>query len=289
MANAIIGGLVSAGVSPKGIFVSDPYEPSRRNLEKSYGVHTTDRNNDLVTSEGTILVLAVKPQVMKAVAEGIAAQVARFKPLVVSIAAGVNVDDLATWLSPSLNLNPSASAGAGAGAESTSPSRPAIIRCMPNTPSLVSEGATGLYATQQVSQAQKDDAYKVMSSVSKVYWVDSESLIDAVTGVSGSGPAYFFLIVEALENAGIEMGLPRDVAQGLAAQTCLGAGKMLTTSPDSAAELRRKVTSPNGTTHAAIESLEGDKIREIVARAGKAAYDRGQELGKILGAQGSKM
>lgn len=157
---------------------------------------------------------------------------------------------------------------------------------MPNTPALVGEGATGVYATHQVSEEQKKDAFKVLSSISKaIYWVDKESLIDVVTGVSGSGPAYFFLIVEALEAAGIALGLPLEVARGLASQTCMGAGKMLVNSEDSPAELRRKVTSPKGTTEAAVASLEADRLREVIARAVQTGAARGEELGRLLGAQ----
>lgn len=143
-----------------------------------------------------------------------------------------------------------------------------------------------MYAPSNVTSAQKDIAYSVLQSISKsLYWVDKESLLDVVTGISGSGPAYFFLMVEALEKAGIELGLPADVARGLASQTCMGAGKMLTTSPDSPAELRRKVTSPKGTTEAAINYLDQNGIHALFAGAVKAATDRSNELGRILGAQ----
>ena len=137
-----------------------------------------------------------------------------------------------------------------------------------------------------MSDSQKETAFSVLKSISKsIYWVDRESLLDVVTGISGSGPAYFFLMVEALEKAGVDLGLPLEVARGLASQTCLGAGKMLITSTDSPAELRRKVTSPKGTTEAAIKSFEDDNVRAVIAKAVKAAADRGDELGKILGAE----
>ncbi|KAJ3348424.1 hypothetical protein HDU91_006562 [Kappamyces sp. JEL0680] len=269
MANAIIGGLIAAGYSSSGMVVSDPYEPTRLGLEKNYGVKTTVDNNETITSEGTVLILAVKPQVMKTVAQGIAAAVQKYSPLVITIAAGITVSDLTKWLTT------------GSSAKAAS-----IVRCMPNTPALVGEGATGVYATDNVTPAQRTTAFSVLQSISKsIYWVDKESLIDVVTGVSGSGPAYFFLMVEALEAAGVELGLPLEVARGLASQTCVGAGKMLVTSSDTPAELRRKVTSPNGTTEAAVKSFERDEIRQIIARAVKAAADRGGELGQILGAQ----
>ncbi|KAJ3258501.1 hypothetical protein HK103_003623 [Boothiomyces macroporosus] len=268
MANAIIGGLLAAGYKASNIIVSDPYEPSRQSLEKNFGVSTTTDNNATLTHPNTILILAVKPQVMKQVAEGISKNVLQFKPLIISIAAGITIPDLSRWL------------------KMGSTEEPCIIRCMPNTPALVSQGATGVYAPSNISETQKDLALNVLKSISKAtYWVDKESLLDVVTGISGSGPAYFFLMVEALEQAGIQLGLSSEVARGLAAQTCLGAGQMLTTSTDSPSELRRKVTSPNGTTQAAIESFEANGFRDVVARAVKAATDRGDELGRILGAQ----
>ncbi|KAI8900058.1 pyrroline-5-carboxylate reductase [Globomyces pollinis-pini] len=270
MANAIIGGLLTAGFVASNIIVSDPYPPSRDNLEKNFNVKTTDDNNITVTAPNTVLILAVKPQVMKSVAEGIAKMVQTHKPLIITIAAGITLPDLSRWLlKDSIDNHP-----------------PSLIRCMPNTPALVGQGATGLYAEAGVTESQKNIAFTILKSVSKsTYWVDKESLLDVVTGVSGSGPAYFFLMVEALEQAGIDLGLPADVARGLAAQTCLGAGSMLTTSTDSPAELRRKVTSPNGTTEAAVKSLEAGGVRELFANAVKAATNRGEELGRILGSQ----
>ncbi|KAJ3000753.1 hypothetical protein HDV02_003555 [Globomyces sp. JEL0801] len=242
MANAIIGGLLTAD-----------------NLEKNFNVKTTDDNNITVTAPNTVLILAVKPQVMKSVAEGIAKMVQTHKPLIITIAAGITLPDLSRWLlKDSIDNHP-----------------PSLIRCMPNTPALVGQGATGLYAEAGVTESQKNIAFTILKSVSKsTYWVDKESLLDVVTGVS-----------EALEQAGIDLGLPADVARGLAAQTCLGAGSMLTTSTDSPAELRRKVTSPNGTTEAAVKSLEAGGVRELFANAVKAATNRGEELGRILGSQ----
>ncbi|KAJ3269937.1 hypothetical protein HDV01_000783 [Terramyces sp. JEL0728] len=268
MANAIIGGLLSAGYKASNIIVSDPYEPSRQSLEKNFGVATTTDNNATIAHPNTILILAVKPQVMKQVAEGISKNALEFKPLIISIAAGITVPDLSRWI------------------KMGSAQEPSIIRCMPNTPALISQGATGIYAPPTITESQKESALNVLKSISKAtYWVDKEPLLDVVTGISGSGPAYFFLLVEALEQAGIQLGLDASVARGLAAQTCLGAGQMLTTSADSPSELRRKVTSPNGTTQAAIESFEANGFRDIVAKAVKAASDRGDELGRILGAQ----
>jgi pyrroline-5-carboxylate reductase len=266
MANAIIGGLLTAGYIASNVIVSDPYEPTRQHLEKTFQVKTTTNNDDTIYAKNQVLILAVKPQVMKQVAEGIALKVQEFQPLIITIAAGITITDLSRWLKAGPN-----------------PKEPVLVRCMPNTPALVGEGATGVFAPS-ISQEQRQLASSVLQSISKsLFWVEKESLLDVVTGVSGSGPAYFFLLVEALEQAGVALGLPLDVARGLAAQTCMGAGKMLTTTTDTPSELRRKVTSPNGTTHAAIESFESNQFRDIVSKAVKAATDRGDELGKILG------
>lgn len=155
---------------------------------------------------------------------------------------------------------------------------------MPNTPALVGEGAAGMYAGEGVTAEGKEFAGAVMASVSKkAYWVEKEALLDVVTGVSGSGPAYFFLMVEALAAAGEKLGLPADVAKGLAAQTCLGAGRMLVDTDEDAAELRRKVTSPAGTTHAAVVSLEESGIRKVVEDAVRKAAERGEEMGREFG------
>ncbi|KAL2916523.1 hypothetical protein HK105_203956 [Polyrhizophydium stewartii] len=273
MAGAIIGGLVKSGFSAANMVVSEPFEEARNRLEQQFGVHVTADNAQAIAHQGRavdVVILAVKPQVMKLVAEGIAPAVQAHRPLVISIAAGITIPDLSRWLLT----------GAAGAAEL------AIVRCMPNTPALVVEGATGMFAAPGVSDAQKAMAAAVLESVSKRnYWVANESLIDVVTGVSGSGPAYFFLLVECLEAAGVQLGLPADVARGLAAQTCLGAGRMLEATGEDPAELRRKVTSPKGTTEAALNSLEASGIRGIFVEAVNRATERGAELGQIMGQQ----
>ena len=168
MANAIIGGLIAAGKPAIDIRVSDPYEPSRASLESKYGVSTTNDNKTTVSEPNSVLILAVKPQVMKDVATGIAEMVSNFKPLIITIAAGITIPDLSRWLT-------------------SNGIKPAIVRCMPNTPALVSEGASGVYASEGVSKEQKQIAESILNSISKkLYWVDKESLIDVVTGVSGN-------------------------------------------------------------------------------------------------------
>lgn len=275
MANAIIGGLLSSGLNSGDIVVSDPSELARNHLQSIFKVRTTADNCSTVDEPGYVLVLAVKPQMMKVVAQGIAKMVEQFQPLIISIAAGITIPSLINWLTVGIA------------------SVPHIIRIMPNTPSLVNEGAAGLYAAANVNEEERELASELTKSVAKsLYWLEKESQIDAVTAISGifstylgSGPAYFFLVVEAMEKAGVDLGLSPETARGLASQTCLGAGKMLIASSDSPSELRRKVTSPNGTTHAACVSLENGNIRTLFRDAIFAANDRGVELGKQLGGQ----
>jgi pyrroline-5-carboxylate reductase len=182
---------------------------------------------------------------------------------VISIAAGVRLDQLERWFGAHLP----------------------IVRCMPNTPSLIGAGATGLCANARVSPPQKAQAQHILDAVGVTRWIDEEALMDTVTGLSGSGPAYFFALVEALEDAAVAQGLPRDTARALAAQTCLGAGRMLVESGEAPGELRRRVTSPNGTTQAALESFAADGLPRIAARAVAAATRRGAELAAELDAK----
>ena len=273
MANAIIGGLIVAGYKASDMIVSDPWEPSRQKLEKDYQVTTTTDNNETIRFNDKpcdVIILAVKPQVMKQVAQGIAHTCQQFKPLIITIAAGITIPDLSRWLL--------------FGASDNTP--PAIVRVMPNTPALTQQGATGMFAGSSVTALQKQLAFDILSSISKKsYWVEREALLDVVTGVSGSGPAYFFLMVEAMEKVGVELGLPLELARGLAAQTCLGAGHMLMATGEDPCDLRRKVTSPNGTTEAGIKSLEASQFPAAVALAVKKATERSAELGHILGQQ----
>ncbi|KND03254.1 pyrroline-5-carboxylate reductase [Spizellomyces punctatus DAOM BR117] len=281
MANAIIGGLLANGYPPTNIIVSEPFEASREKLQSTFGVLTTTDNAAAVafsqdpknvTTPADLVMLAVKPQIMRDVAQGIAHAVQKHKPVVVTIAAGITLKDLAKWLSSDAQGNDIS------GARS-----PALVRVMPNTPALVLEGATGLFASSEVTEEQKTLAFNVLGAVSKsAFWVEREELLDVVTGLSGSGPAYFFLMVECLAAAATELGLPSEVAQGLARQTCLGAGRMLVDTAEDPAELRRKVTSPNGTTHAAIQSLEASGMRQAFKDAVVAATKRGEELGKMF-------
>lgn len=260
MASSIIGGLIAKGFASEQISASDPYQPSLENLQKNYPVHTTQDNAEAILG-ADLVVLAVKPQVMKQVAESIAPAVQAQQAVVVSIAAGIEMASLDQWLGGDL----------------------AIVRCMPNTPALVQRGATALFANDRVSAQQRQLADDVLAAVGIALWVDSEAKLDAVTAVSGSGPAYFFLLMEAMQAAGQELGLSEQEANQLTLQTALGAAEMATSSDVDAAELRRRVTSPNGTTEAAIKSFEHSGLRAIVNSALTAARDRSEALAKELG------
>lgn len=257
MANSLIGGLLAKGFSPKNIFASDPYEATRKNIAVQYGVYTTDNNRDAVQKAG-VVVLAVKPQAMKAAAQDIAAVVQEQQPLVISIAAGISIESLQDWLGP----------------------KTSIVRCMPNTPALVQLGATGMFANAYVSDQQKQLAKHILDAVGISLWLKKEKELDAVTALSGSGPAYYFLLMEAMIKTGIAQGLDPETAQKLTLQTALGAATMAAASEDGPAELRRKVTSPNGTTEQAILSFQKNNFEQMVKEALDAASKRSIELSR---------
>ncbi|KAI1137304.1 pyrroline-5-carboxylate reductase [Hypoxylon sp. FL0543] len=265
MAGAIIGGLVAKGIDKQNISVSEPWDVNREKIAAT-GVRTTASNIE-ASKDADLLVLAVKPQVTKTVCQELAGAWAgrASLPLIVSIAAGITLQSLKEWLKLADGRTPH------------------IVRVMPNTPALLGEGASGLFASDDVSQEEKDLTASLLGSVSKVAeWVDREELIDVVTGLSGSGPAYFFAMVEHLIESGISLGLTREQATRLAKQTCYGAGKMLVESSEEPAQLRRNVTSPKGTTEAALKSFDASGFKETVDKAVKAATDRGKELGETL-------
>ncbi|KAK6218862.1 pyrroline-5-carboxylate reductase [Colletotrichum tabaci] len=268
MAAAIIGGLVAKGIDKQNVIVSEPWDVNREKMA-ALGVRTTTSNAEAFAG-ADIAILAVKPQVAKAVCNelGAAASGRDTVPVVVSIAAGITLEALRKWLALDDGRTPH------------------VVRVMPNTPALVGEGASGLFAAPDVTDDEKKLTEALMASVSKATeWVDKEELIDVVTGLSGSGPAYFFAMVEHLISSAVGLGLSPEQAKRLAAQTCLGAGKMLVESPEAPGQLRKNVTSPNGTTHAALQSFEASGFQDIVDKAVKAATSRGEELGKTLGNQ----
>ncbi|CAL3971341.1 unnamed protein product [Diplocarpon coronariae] len=265
MGAAIIGGLLAQGTSaPHHITVAEPWAATRKKVEDTLGVRTTTSNRD-AARDADVLVLAVKPQVAQGVCEDLAASwtASAPRPLVVSICAGIPLQALATWLTPADGRAPK------------------VIRVMPNTPALLGEGASGSYAGPGVTDDEKRLVTALLAGFGKVSeWVDSEELMDVVTALSGSGPAYFFLLVEHMVSSATALGLPREQAERLAKQTALGAGRMLVASPESPGQLRVQVTSPQGTTEAALNSFRASGWEEMVSKALQAAANRGEELGK---------
>ncbi|KAI8665836.1 Pyrroline-5-carboxylate reductase [Fusarium falciforme] len=263
MAAAIIGGLLAKNISKQNIYVSEPWEVNRNKMAET-GVKTTADTKE-ASADADIVILAVKPQVAKTVCEelGAAWSDRESLPVVISIAAGITLTSIAEWFKQS------------------SGRAPHIVRVMPNTPALVGEGASGLYAGEDVTEAERDLTSALLGTVSKATeWVEKEELLDVVTGLSGSGPAYFFAFVEHLIASATSLGLSEEQATRLAKQTCFGAGKMLVESSEEPAQLRKNVTSPNGTTHAALVSFENSGLKAIVDGAVKAATSRAEELGK---------
>lgn len=261
MATSLMSGLIASGHSPQQIWVSDTSATVLQAHRDHLNVNVSTEN-DKVVQEVDVVVLAVKPQVLREVASQIAPAVRQKKALVVSIAAGISQTSLALWLGSDV----------------------AIVRCMPNTPALVLTGATALHANANVNEEQKDMAENILRAVGLALWVDAEERLDAVTAVSGSGPAYFFLMMEAMEQAAVEMGLDEHTARLLVQQTALGAAKIALESAESPAELRQRVTSPGGTTQKAIETFQHHGFAELVAKAVFAAKDRSIEMSKQLGA-----
>lgn len=260
MAASLIGGLVADHVDPGHITVTDLDSQRLQNLAARYGVHTTT-DNAAAISNARAVVLAVKPQVLRAVAEELAPAMQIHQPLVVSVAAGIRSADLQRWL------------GGDA----------AVVRAMPNTPALVQTGATGLFASPQVSAEQRDLAESILRTAGLTLWLDDEEQMDAVTALSGSGPAYFFRIMEGLEKAATDLGLPRETAHLLTLQTALGAAKMALESSEPLATLRERVTSPGGTTERGLRVMAEKNIDELLAQVLKAARNRAAELADILG------
>ena len=259
MASSLIGGLVADNLDPGQIYVAEPIDGLRESLTARFGVHTTNNNLDAV-SEADVVVLAVKPQQLKAVAEELASAIHASGSLVVSVAAGVHSEVIENWLGGNV----------------------AVVRSMPNTPALVQSGATALFANKHVTEDQRDRAESILRAAGLTLWLEDESLMDAVTALSGSGPAYFFRIMEAIESAGIDLGLPPETSRLLTLQTAFGAAKMALESSEPAATLREQVTSPGGTTEQGLRVMEGHQIDNIFKEVLTAARDRSEELAKIL-------
>jgi len=263
MGRSLIGGLIANGHPPDCICGSDIDAGQRQFTRDQYGIETLDDNVRAVHG-ADVVVLAVKPQIIRQTLEPLGGVLARTHPLLLSIAAGIRLKHLARW----------------GGAEL------AIVRVMPNTPALIQAGAAALCANSRVSTEQRNTAEAIMRSVGIITWVEDETLIDAVTALSGSGPAYYFYMMEVMERAGIELGLAPEQARILTLQTALGAAKMALECKDDPATLRKQVTSPGGTTEQALRVLHEGGFQALLTDAIKAAYKRADELARTWGDSG---
>jgi len=259
MAYALIKGLLNNGFDANQINISDPNEELLLNRESELKVTTYSDNTSLL-SNSDIIFFAVKPQVLSNVCLELKG-IVKSKHLFVSIVAGIRSSDINRWLGGNF----------------------ALIRTMPNTPALFQSGVTGLFANEVVDNEQKSLVESILSSVGECFWVNEEKLIDAITAISGSGPAYFFLLMESMKQAGMALGLDEETANSLSIQTAYGASLMANKTGKDSRTLRSEVTSPNGTTQSAIESFQDQNFEGIVANATRAAYDRARELSNELG------
>ncbi|MCK7544555.1 pyrroline-5-carboxylate reductase [Marinobacter bryozoorum] len=259
MASAIIGGMLDSGFRAGSIWASAPDDEHLQTIRRKFGVSVTT-DNRYCAQQADVLVLAVKPQIMADVCRDIAPVVQNTRPLMVSIAAGLTSETLDEWLGGGLPL----------------------VRVMPNTPSLVGKGAAGLYANDAVSEQQKETVESIFNSIGKALWLDDEEQLHAVTALSGSGPAYFFLMLEALEAAATEAGIEAGTARELAIQTMAGAAEMAARSEHDPAQLKRNVMSPGGTTEQAITTFEDGGMRTLVDKAYKAAMTRSKEMAREM-------
>jgi pyrroline-5-carboxylate reductase len=258
MAAALIGGLVGKGFAPAAIKVVEPAPAARERLARDHGVACVERADDAAPF-GDVVVLAVKPQQMDEAARSIAPHLA--DELVLSIAAGIRLASLQRWLGGYARL----------------------ARCMPNTPALIGAGVTGLYARPDAGAEGRSHAQAILEAVGEVIWVEEEALLDPVTAVSGSGPAYVFYFIEALERAARELGLEGNAARRLAIGTFRGAAELAARSSEPPGTLRERVTSKGGTTERALATMAGDRVADLIVRAVSAANDRARELGDELG------
>jgi len=259
MATSLIGGLLGNGWAVNRICVADPAPQRRRAITQRFSV-TAFADNGNVVENANIIILAVKPQMMKDVLTPLAVPLQQYQPLLISIAAGVRLHSIENW-------------GGG---------RLPTVRAMPNTPALVGAGASGLYANSAVTDAQREAAESILRAVGTTVWLDDESQLDTVTALSGSGPAYFFYLMEAMQQAGTDLGLEADTARLLTLETALGAARLALQEQESFADLRRRVTSPGGTTESAIAAFDAAGAHDTVIAAVDAARRRSEELAKLL-------
>ena len=271
VARCMIGGLVALGMPASRIAVSEPDAGLRAALAADFGVRAHADN--IAAMDGTdVLVLAVKPQVLRAVCEGLSAHVSKLQPLVVSVAAGITIAQVERWLA----------------LRQARGERLAVVRAMPNTPALLGASATAMCANPRTSIVQRAQAQRLFEAVGLALWIDDETLMDTVTATSGSGPAYVFALVEAMQAAAQAQGVPAVIAQALIAQTILGAGRMLCESGEDAATLRQRVTSPGGVTAEALRRFEAGGFNALIAAAIAAATVRGAELSAQNDEKGSE-
>lgn len=260
MARSLAGGLLKNGWQRDRVILSDPEPTQRQAIETVLGIKAFADNNE-IAARADILVLAVKPQVLADVTKALAVTAQQKKPLVISIAAGVRVEEIDRWLGGGL----------------------AIVRAMPNTAALIGSGASGLYANARANEAMRNQAESILRAVGVAVWLDDEYLMDVVTALSGSGPAYFFLVMEALEQAAIESGLDPKQARLLTLETAFGAAKMALEGHEEPSQLRRRVTSPGGTTEQAIKVLEEGGLRRLFKSAVQAASERARAIADMFG------
>lgn len=260
MAHSLIGGLLADGFPATRLRAADPNADRRNELQTRWSIRCHEDNAEAV-ADADVIVLAVKPQLLSTVSREISARVLAGSPLLISIAAGIRSADIARWVG-------------GA---------PAIVRVMPNTPALLGCGASGLFGNAAATPAQRETAEAILRAVGVTVWLEQESQLDAVTAVSGSGPAYFFLLMELVEKQAVRLGLPPDSARILTLQTALGAARMALESEESVGDLRRRVTSPGGTTEAALEILSEPAFANTLNRALAAAAKRAAELADEFG------
>lgn len=255
MGSCLLGGLIKNHYPQDKLWITDPSEEKLAQIQKQFTVHTTTDNRNAVLN-ADVVIFAVKPQILHQVAIDLTSCVQQKKPLIISIAAGIREANIQQWLGGQM----------------------AIVRTMPNTPALVGCGATALFANTFVSREQHSLAESILRTVGIIVWLQEEALMDVVTALSGSGPAYFFLVIEALQDAAIACGLPEETARLLTLQTAYGAARMALESDQDAVTLRQHVTSPGGTTEQAVHTLEEGHLRELFKKAIEAAKKKSEEL-----------
>ena len=259
MATAILGGLLKQGISPDKILVIDPALQQRTKLEQTYHITTRPQADNLLNQANTII-WAIKPQIFREAALATKPFLAQSSPLHISVAAGIKSKHIATWLQSER-----------------------VVRVMPNTPALIGKGITGMYAMSAVSEPQRHQADKLLQTVGQTLWVQTEEQLDGITAVSGSGPAYAFYLIEAMEQAAQELGFTAVQAKQLAVSTVAGAAALAAQSSETAATLRERVTSKGGTTFAALSHMENNHIKQHLIQAIHKAAERSKELGDEFG------